>query len=90
MWTLSGWVVEWIPPGSVTVDDFELQYGVGDPESIYNSATEAIRSADWFSDSNSESNSEFSDSDLPVESDDSRDSRAYYDFSVPGGALRWL
>ena len=36
----------------MTVDGFELQYGVGSSESIFNSASEAIRSSDWFSDSN--------------------------------------
>jgi hypothetical protein len=50
--SLRGWVLEWIPPSSVTVDGFELQYGVGSSESIFNSASEAIRSSDWFSDSN--------------------------------------
>ena len=47
-WTFSGWVLEWIPSGSVAIDGFELQYGLGTSESIFNSASEAIRSSDWF------------------------------------------
>jgi hypothetical protein len=76
-WSLSGWVLDWIPPGSVTIDGFELEYGVGNPDSVFNSASEAIRSSDWFSDSN---DSEPSFSYLEgYNSDDTGDLGVYFD-----------
>eukprot|EP00435_Cladocopium_sp_Y103_P010242 s5397_g2.t1 len=75
-YSLSGWVLEWIPPGSVTLDGFELEYGVGNSDRVFNSASEAIRSSHWFSDSDESEpvGSDLSEEDSePIESDFSED-----------------